>query len=67
MKHDRIEINPKVMLGKAVIRGTRIPVELILRDYPRLSEEDITAAVAYAAEVKDVCSRSWPAVVSSHE
>ena len=28
---DRIEINPKVMLGKPVIRGTRIPVELILR------------------------------------
>jgi uncharacterized protein (DUF433 family) len=32
---DRIEINPKVMLGKPVIRGTRIPVELILR---KLSE-----------------------------
>lgn len=28
---DRIEVNPKVMLGKPVIRGTRIPVELILR------------------------------------
>jgi uncharacterized protein (DUF433 family) len=28
---DRIEINPKVMMGKPVIRGTRIPVELILR------------------------------------
>ena len=32
---DRIEINPKVMLGKPVIKGTRIPVELILR---KLSE-----------------------------
>jgi Protein of unknown function (DUF433) len=32
---DRIEINPRVMLGKPVIRGTRIPVELILR---KLSE-----------------------------
>ena len=32
---DRIEINPKVMVGKPVIRGTRIPVELILR---KLSE-----------------------------
>ena len=28
---ERIEINPKVMMGKPVIRGTRIPVELILR------------------------------------
>jgi uncharacterized protein (DUF433 family) len=27
----RIEVNPKVMLGKRVIRGTRIPVELLLR------------------------------------
>jgi uncharacterized protein (DUF433 family) len=28
---DRIEVNPRIMLGKAVIRGTRIPVELLLR------------------------------------
>lgn len=61
---ERIEINPKVMLGKPVIRGTRIPVELILRKlaegsgaedlldaYPRLTREDIRAAIAYAAEV----------------
>jgi len=59
----RIEINPKVMLGKPVIRGTRIPVEIILRklaqnisveeilsDYPRLTKEDIRAALAYAAQ-----------------
>ena len=32
---DRIEINPAVMLGKPVIRGTRIPVEFIIR---KLSE-----------------------------
>jgi len=31
VKYERIEINPHVMLGKPVIRGTRIPVELILR------------------------------------
>ena len=31
MKHDRIECNPKVMVGKPVIRATRIAVELILR------------------------------------
>jgi len=60
---DRIEINPKVMLGKPVIRGTRIPVEVILRKladgatqaqlldaYPRLAREDIRAAIAYAAD-----------------
>ena len=60
---DRIEINPKVMLGKPVIRGTRIPVELILRKlsegaaeadlldaYPRLSRQDIQAAFGYAAD-----------------
>ena len=60
---DRIEINQKVMLGKPVIRGTRIPVELILRKlaegaresdlfdaYPRLTREDIQAAIAYAAD-----------------
>ncbi|MDI7276662.1 MAG: DUF433 domain-containing protein, partial [Anaerolineae bacterium] len=35
MSAERIEINPAVMLGKPVIRGTRIPVELILR---KLSE-----------------------------
>ena len=60
---ERIEINPNVMLGKPVIRGTRIPVELIVRKlsegatdsdllnpYPRLAIEDIRAALAYAAD-----------------
>ena len=59
---ERIDINPKIMLGKPVIRGTRIPVELILRKlgegateenlldaYPNLQREDIRAAMAYAA------------------
>jgi uncharacterized protein (DUF433 family) len=63
MTTDRIEINPDVMLGKPVIRGTRIPVELLLRKlsegateadlldaYPRLAREDIQAALAYAAD-----------------
>jgi uncharacterized protein (DUF433 family) len=60
---NRIEVNPKVMLGKPVVRGTRIPVELILRKlaegateadlldaYPRLAREDISAALSYAAD-----------------
>jgi len=54
---DRIEVNPAIMLGKPVIRGTRIPVELILRKigegareedlldaYPNLTEADLRAA-----------------------
>jgi uncharacterized protein (DUF433 family) len=60
---DRVEINPEIMLGKPVIRGTRIPVELILRKlsegateadlldaYPRLVRQDIQAAIRYAAD-----------------
>ena len=60
---DRVEINPAVMLGKPVIRGTRIPVELLLRKlaegatvedlldaYPRLTPEDVRAALSYAAD-----------------
>ena len=59
---ERIEINSGVMMGKPVIRGTRIPVELIVRKlsegateaelldaYPRLEIEDVRAALAYAA------------------
>ena len=57
---ERVEINPAIMLGKPVIRGTRIPVELIVRKlsegatdadlldaYPRLVVEDIRAAIYY--------------------
>jgi uncharacterized protein (DUF433 family) len=63
---DRIEINPKVMMGKPVIRGTRLTVELILRKlseganeeelldaYPRLTREDIQAVIRYAANSPD--------------
>jgi uncharacterized protein (DUF433 family) len=61
--HDRIEMNPKIMLGKPVIRGTRIPVELIVRKmaegadekallqaYPNLTSKDVHAALRYAAD-----------------
>ena len=53
-----VELNPNVMAGKPVIRGTRIPVELVIRllaqgksesevlqQYPRLQPEDIRAAL----------------------
>ena len=60
---DRIEINPKVMMGQPVIRNTRITVEMILRKisegaseadlldaYPKLKRKDIQAAIGYAAD-----------------
>jgi uncharacterized protein (DUF433 family) len=63
MKHERIEIDPKVMVGKPVIKGTRITVEHILRklaagmtdgeiieDHPHITREDIRAALAFAAD-----------------
>jgi len=59
---DQIEINPEIMLGKPVIRGTRIPVELVLRKlaegateaelleaYPTLTTHGIKAAIDFAA------------------
>jgi uncharacterized protein (DUF433 family) len=61
---ERISVNPKVIVGKPVIRGTRIPVELIVKmlaqgipekeildEYPRLEQEDIRAALAYASAI----------------
>ena len=63
MAHERVEINPAIMGGKPVIRGTRIPVETVLRklgaglpaeaiiaDHPRLTPADIRAAQAFAAD-----------------
>ncbi|MFH1793478.1 MAG: DUF433 domain-containing protein [Pseudomonadota bacterium] len=63
MAHQRIDINPDIMGGKPVIRGTRVPVEVVLRklgagmspesilaDHPRLTLEDIRATQTFAAD-----------------
>ena len=60
---NRIEINPQIMFGKPVIKGTRLTVEIILeklaygaseegllKEYPFLKKEDIKAALLYAAK-----------------
>ncbi len=62
-EHPLIERNPNVMLGKPVIKGTRITVELIMRKladgftigdilemYPHITPEQVQAAFAYAAD-----------------
>jgi uncharacterized protein (DUF433 family) len=61
---DFIEVRPDVMLGKPVIKGTRIPVELVVRKlgegatmeelldgYPTLTKDKIMAALIYAADL----------------
>ena len=63
---ERVELNPKVCNGKPVIKGTRIPVSVILdqiadgdswdtiiKGYPELRREDIQAALLYASAVLD--------------
>ena len=60
---DRVISDPEILLGKPVIKGTRISVELIvdrladgwtfeqvLESYPHITREDILAALAFAAE-----------------
>ncbi|OGI69402.1 MAG: antitoxin [Candidatus Muproteobacteria bacterium RBG_16_60_9] len=62
---DRIEVDPNIMMGKPVVRGTRVTVELILRKlgegateadlldaYPQLKREGIQAATAYGIGVR---------------
>ena len=58
---NRISIDPKILSGKPVFRGTRIPISIVLRmlkdgatfqkiieEYPRLTEDDIKAALDYS-------------------
>jgi uncharacterized protein (DUF433 family) len=61
---NRITVDSNVLVGKRVIRGTRVPVYLIvelvangmaprevLKEYPRLKKEDIKAALLYASKL----------------
>jgi uncharacterized protein (DUF433 family) len=62
MADGRIVVDPRIMAGKPVVRGTRIPVDLVLKrlsqdldlaslfgSYPRLTEDDVKACLAYAS------------------
>lgn len=64
MSHPRITIDPAILVGKPVVKGTRLSVEFIiglladgwgevdiLRNYPGLVPDDITACLAYARDV----------------
>lgn len=69
---DRISVDPKVLVGKPVIKGTRIAVEFlmellaegwsqeqILKSYPHLTADDIQAALRYATEAVKL-ERAYP-------
>ncbi len=61
---DRITVDPNILVGKPIIKGTRVSVELImdrladgwtmeqlLESYPRVKREDVLAAIAFVTEV----------------
>jgi uncharacterized protein (DUF433 family) len=62
--HDRITLDPKILSGKPIIKGTRISVEFVvdllgrgwtneqvLKEYDHLTPEDIQACMAYASDI----------------
>lgn len=74
MMHERIIIDPKILGGKPVIKGTRIPVyvivnhvaagytvEKILEEYPPLTGEDVKAALEFAARLTELEITDLPA------
>jgi len=63
---DRINVDPKISFGKPVFKGTRIPISIVLKmlrdgatfqkiidEYPRLTEDDIKAALDYSVLIVD--------------
>lgn len=69
---DRIETNSNILAGKPVIRGTRIPVSLVLNllahgysvsrvveAYPQLTPEDVQAAMVFAASLANMEERAY--------
>lgn len=73
---DRITIDPQILTGKPVVRGTRLSVDFvlallaqgwtqgeILKNYPGLSREDIAACLQYASELLN-SERVYPLVAS---
>lgn len=64
--HNRISVDPKILSGKPVFKGTRIPISIVLKmlhdgatfqkiinEYPRLTEDDIKAALDYSVFIVD--------------
>lgn len=71
---DRIIVDPKILVGKPVVKGTRIPVELVLAHladnpdlddlfaaYPRLKIRDVQACFAYARRLVEAKPAAAPA------
>lgn len=78
--HDRIIQDPRILVGKPVIRGTRIPAELVLAklaenqdfdelfaDYPRLTRNDVKACLEYARDLVERTRRVHPPLNATAE
>lgn len=74
---EHIIVNPDTLGGIPVVKGTRIPVEIVLKrlahdldtktlfaDYPRLTEDDIKACLSYA---QDVLGEIYPTPEGKHQ
>ncbi len=72
---DRISVNPDIMVGKPCVRGTRIPVYLVLKllgngapmvevleEYPSLTSDDVLACLTYAGAILEPIRLANPTV-----